>query len=313
MATSDLIALIVLGIILTFFCVAGVRLAFPALRNNEKAQTLNYAGRSVSYGLGIVWIFFLLGELAFIAVGPKFKLIDPYPISLSSLILIMVAMVLGFIDDVYGSGESRGFKGHLKALAQGKLTTGGLKLFTISGACLLVAATSPLTAKLSSNLLGAPSGLSHTLVALGYGVLAGAAIALSTNFINLCDLRPARAQKAFLLLAIVGALIAWIHFGWLNALLVIVVALAPVIAVFGLDAHEVGMLGDTGANPFGILAGCLVVFSFGLNLVGLACYLVIMLALNLASEKVSFSKVISSNKLLTKLDNLGRLEKGNEK
>lgn len=313
MVTSDLIALVVLGVVLAGFCIAGVSLAFPALRDNEKAQTTNYAGRTVSYGLGIVWIFFLLGELAFIVVGPKFKLIDPYPLSLSIMILIMVAMVLGFIDDVYGSGESRGFKGHLKALAQGKLTTGGLKLFAISGVCLLIAALSPLTKELSSNLFGVTFGLKHTIVALGYGVLAGAAIALTTNFINLCDLRPARAQKVFMLLAAVGALIAWVHFGWLTALLVIVVALSPVLAVFGLDAREVGMLGDTGANPFGILAGCLIVFGFGSNLIGLACYLVVMLALNLASEKVSFTKVISSNKLLTKLDNLGRLEKGNEK
>lgn len=313
MVTSDLIALIVLGIVLAGFCIAGVRLAFPALRDNEKAQTTNYAGRTVSYGLSIVWIFFLLGELAFLAFGPKFNLVNPYPLSLSFMVLIMVAMILGFIDDVYGSGESRGFKGHLKALASGKLTTGGLKLFAISGACLLVAAISPLTAELSSNLFGVTFGFKHTLVALGYGLLAGAAIALTTNFINLCDLRPVRAQKVFMLLAFVAAIIAWIHSGWLTALLVIVIALSPVLAVFRLDALEVGMLGDTGANPFGILAGSLIVFGFGSNLIGLVCYLVIMLVFNLASEKVSFTKVISSNKLLTKLDNLGRLEKGNEK
>ena len=49
--------------------------------------------------------------------------------------------LLGFMDDVLGS-EDRGFRGHLRALAQGRLTTGMLKL--IGGAAIaLVLAAAP--------------------------------------------------------------------------------------------------------------------------------------------------------------------------
>jgi hypothetical protein len=40
---------------------------------------------------------------------------------------------------------------------------------------------------------------------------------------------------------------------------------------------------------------------------GLAAFLVLMLALNLASERWSFSRVIEGNRVLSWLDRLGRL------
>src|SRR5690606_41698153 len=42
--------------------------------------------------------------------------------------------VLGLLDDLGGAGESGGFRGHLRALGRGRLTTGSVKLFEIGRA-----------------------------------------------------------------------------------------------------------------------------------------------------------------------------------
>src|SRR3954447_1790291 len=36
--------------------------------------------------------------------------------------------LLGFVDDVLGNGDDRGFKGHIRALASGRITTGLMKI-----------------------------------------------------------------------------------------------------------------------------------------------------------------------------------------
>ncbi len=100
----------------------------------------------------------------------------------------------------------------------------------------------------------------------------------------------------------------------LGARLVDVVVLAlfvfgPVIAVWGHDLGERGMLGDAGANPMGAVAGMLIVI--GLPLWGLVAYFALMLGLSLTSERVSFSRVIEQNATLRWLDGLGRLHAEN--
>ncbi len=79
-------------------------------------------------------------------------------------------------------------------MLRGRLTTGGLKLVGIGAACLVV----------SMVLSGvAPWGgqrLTPGLVALV--LLAGASIALTSNFVNLTDLRPGRALKVYSVLAV---------------------------------------------------------------------------------------------------------------
>jgi hypothetical protein len=66
------------------------------------------------------------------------------------------------------------------------------------------------------------------------------------------------------------------------------------------------MLGDAGANPMGAVAGFLIVA--GLPAWGVVLYFAAMLALNLASERYSFSRFIESNVVLRRLDMLGRAE-----
>ena len=64
------------------------------------------------------------------------------------------------------------------------------------------------------------------------------------------------------------------------------------------------MLGDTGANALGATLGVAVVAGTGLAGRGLA--LAVLAALTLASEKVSFSRVIDATPALRWADQLGR-------
>ena len=93
----------------------------------------------------------------------------------------VVALVVGFgflglIDDLGGTGESGGFRGHFRALAHGRLTTGAIKAF---GGPVIALSIIPLN--LSTD---------------GVGRLRDAAIiCLSANLVNLLDRAPGRAIK----------------------------------------------------------------------------------------------------------------------
>jgi UDP-GlcNAc:undecaprenyl-phosphate/decaprenyl-phosphate GlcNAc-1-phosphate transferase len=279
-----------------------MRILAPSLA--EGSTVSNYRGDTVFLGLGIGW---LVWAGCAVVAGALFGVLATG--SLLTLLplagwLALAAFAFGLADDAYGTGRSRGFRGHLRSLASGRLTTGGLKLFGISAASYV-------------------AGLS--LVAgdgVGYGrrlLLAlpvGASIALTANFINLTDLRPGRALKAYLALALVGILSTTLLLGGsfdprlepsvpvIEGAALLLFVIGPVVAVWRYDVGGLGMLGDAGANAMGAVAGLLIVA--GLPLWALLGYLVLMLALNLVSERISFSKVIDGNRLLTWLDMLGR-------
>jgi hypothetical protein len=212
--------------------------------------------------------------------------------------LVVLCFAFGFVDDAFGDADARGFKGHLKALLHGRLTTGGLKLIGIASAAVLSAYT-------SHNFLNPGRDVSGWTFVL-FVVLTGAAIALSSNLINLCDLRPIRAGKVYLLLLALGTpfLFARSGIGFFDKAESLIWLLGPLLAIWYYDARELAMLGDAGANPMGALAGLYI--TFGMSLPGLIIYVVLLLVLNLASEKVSFSAVIEGSPLLRAFDQLGR-------
>jgi len=296
-----------------------------AFRKRSFMQVENYAGRKVSLGLGFVWPLWGCSVVLFALLLPTFY--NGLPRTTSSFALFGTGSIVsyaiaagavfafGLIDDIGGSKSSRGFKGHLKALAHGRLTTGALKLFGIGIAALL------LSYRLISWNRPAPVGpysstLAWWIVAV---ILMGGSIALSANFVNLCDLRPGRATKVSMALLVVGFL--WriismllsghnesLYLSVITEFAVLLIFLGPMYVTLLYDLQEQGMLGDAGANPSGFIAGAYIVSHFGL--VGLIVYFVIMLALNLISEKVSFSRVIESNPLLSRLDLIGRIKGG---
>jgi len=64
-------------------------------------------------------------------------------------------------------------------------------------------------------------------------------------------------------------------------------------------------MGDSGANPMGVVIGLIIVS--GLPLWGLSVWTLLVFGLNLVSERVSFSAVIEGNALLRTMDGWGRL------
>jgi hypothetical protein len=187
---------------------------------------------------------------------------------------------LGFLDDVLGDGGARGFRGHLAALRRGEVTTGTAKLVGGAALALTVAA-----------LAGARDG--QLLVD-------AARIALAANLANLLDVRPGRTTKY--------SLVAYVPVAVLCGTDTLGVAIAPMIgallACLPDELRERFMLGDTGANPVGAVLGLGVVLevSTGTRVV----VAIVLLALNLLSEVVSFSRVIERVPPLRAFDRLGR-------
>jgi UDP-GlcNAc:undecaprenyl-phosphate GlcNAc-1-phosphate transferase len=186
---------------------------------------------------------------------------------------------LGAYDDLAGSGDRRGLRGHLGALQHGELTSGAVKIVGI-GATGLVAAA--LAGRRGTGL-----------------VLAGGVVAATANLVNLLDLRPGRALKAGLVLALLDG-----RRGDDSARLAAVAAGAA-LAVLPADLGERSMLGDAGANALGAVLG-LAAVTAGTGRVRLASRLAALTALTLASEKVSFTTVIEATPGLRELDRLGR-------
>ena len=184
------------------------------------------------------------------------------------------AAAFGAYDDLAGSGDRRGFRGHLGALRHGQVTTGAVKLGGIG-------ATGLASAVLAG---GSPAD-----VVLNAGLVAG-----SANLLNLFDLRPGRAIKVAVAS---GALIGAAGRDGVAAPLGAAIALLPE------DLAERAMLGDAGANALGAMLGAA---AAGLPRKGRITLLVAITGITAASEKVSFTKVIARTPALNWLDMLGR-------
>lgn len=188
---------------------------------------------------------------------------------------------VGVYDDIVGARPDqrgdKGLRGHLSALKRGRVTSGLVKVIGV-GAAGVIAAGSVTRSPVDRIVAG--------------GVIAGTA-----NLVNLLDLRPGRALKAVLA---VGASTLGGPYGGLVA--------GPVGASAALlpgDLGELTMLGDGGANAVGAVLGLRLAAAGGPVRRGVT--LAVLTALTLASEKVSFTRVIERTPVLRELDALGRL------
>lgn len=204
----------------------------------------------------------------------------------------------GVLDDLAETGSSKGLRGHLGALRRGEVTTGGLKILGIGATGLAAAA---LAGGIPSGGIpsgGVPGGAPRGRVRAAVDVVgSGALIAGAANLFNLFDLRPGRTLK-------VGLLHAPAALGAGPAAPVVALATGAATGMLAEDLGERAMLGDAGANALGAVLGLAVVVGarprtrWGV-LAGIT-------ALTLASEKVSFTKVIAATPGLRELDALGR-------
>ncbi|GAB2700007.1 hypothetical protein [Thalassiella azotivora] len=239
----------------------------------------NHRGRTLSLLEGPAWT---LGAAAGTALAPGL----PPAARAGAVLAVTGAGFFGAVDDLTETGSDKGLRGHLGALARGRLTTGGLKVLGI-GATGLAAA----------RLLTAGEGDSHGVRRAVEVVVAGGVVAGAANLANLLDLRPGRVLKVTVLTA--PALLAGPVSGPLAA-----AAVGAGAGVVAPDLGERAMLGDCGANAAGALLGAAAVTRLGPG--GRAGVLAGLVALTLASERVSFTRVIERTPVLRELDALGR-------
>ena len=151
---------------------------------------------------------------------------SPVGLRLAAVVAGSAATLAGAHDDLQGSSAHRGLRGHLVALGRGDLTTGAVKVLAI-GAGGLVAGSLVERGRCTRRLA------------------AGLVVAGSANLANLLDLRPGRAAKAALVVAVPLAVTGG-RGGVLAA-----AAGGAAAGLLPLDLGERVMLGDAGANALG--------------------------------------------------------------
>lgn len=250
----------------------------------EIFQRQNHRGLSVPTAVGLILPLAVLASETALALA---EALDWEPNAVTDgpraavLILALGLGLLGLLDDLAGEGESGGFSGHLRALRHGRFTTGSLKLFG-GAAVAIVAVQGPRSDS------------------LGRVVLDAAVIALCANAANLFDRAPGRTVKVslFAFLVLVAAT------GAPAELLAVAVVAGAAAGLLWPDLREQMMLGDVGANVLGGVIGLGVVIATAPTTRTIV--LLGVLALNLASEAVSFSQVIDRVGPLRVLDRAGR-------
>ena len=278
--------LFALGFLGTYFMIP----LFKSMLVNGNVIRPNYKNEMIPVGMGIVFLpmiiinsiilgFVTLNNIWFVS-SSNYNLNIVWLLCLALYIFSMMAMFFaGALDDLIGNRNVSGLKGHFKSLLNGKLTTGGFKALFGGFVGLVVSVC------ISSSIVDI---IVNTLI-----------IALSTNLMNLFDLRPGRAIKVYLVI-IIPIYITLTGYTKVFPLLI----LPNVLAYFNIDLKARGMMGDTGSNVLGISIGVLMALGYGIK-VRLA-WLVFLILMHLITEKFSLTKIIEKNRVLKFIDNLGR-------
>ena len=275
---------VVVALLVGVVTVRFVRMVSGGILRSPTLERRNYRDRVVPTAGGIFIVLTVLvveaGRALFGALGVGEE--SGLTLARSEVLFAVFAFAfLGMIDDLAAVGGDRGFRGHLGALREGRVTTGLLKLVGGASVAVVLVATP-----------GFKDGRSLVVDAM--------LIALAANLANLLDRAPGRTIKF--------GLVAYVPLALVIGTAPIGVAIAPVIgAALGLlgdDLHERLMLGDTGANVIGAVLGLAVVLgaSEGWRL----AVTLVLLTLNVVAEMVSFSKVIAAVPPLRAFDRLGR-------
>jgi hypothetical protein len=245
----------------------------------------NFRGARLAFPLGAV-----LATAGLVALAPLAVLNDRANLDLLDpamrrwLPYLLGIAFLGFLDDALGQGAAagapRGWRGHWAALRGGSLSTGAIKAI---GALALAAYV------VSGRGLEDWRYLADVVL-----------LVLATNLFNLLDLRPGRAEKGLALLGVGLCLGAWT----LAPIELLGIFVGPVLVGAWLTLGERAMLGDTGSNLIGAIAGVWLLTILGSDARLIA--LVIVLGLTIYGELRSISATIESVPPLRWLDSLGR-------
>ncbi len=259
--------------------VAALALARPLIAFLQENGHLraNYREAALPCPLGL-----LIPAAALVALIPLALLnglFDSETLAIAGLYFVLPVAALGLADDAY-AGPSRGLRGHGAQALHGSFSTGGLKAVGTLG---LALAWSALTQDDAARFL-----------------LAAAVLVLATNLFNLLDLRPGRSVKAFVVLGIaltVGSMDT-------GPLLDLGIWVGPILIAGALDLRERGMLGDTGSNAIGAVAGIWLVLT--LDVTGLAIATAVLAVITLYGELRSINTLVERAPGLRHLDSFGR-------
>ncbi|WP_418792395.1 hypothetical protein [Phosphitispora sp. TUW77] len=246
----------------------------------------NYRMEEIPLGVGMV---FFLSTVIVLTGAVVFGWVKP---SVYAFVFAVGGMsFFGLIDDVFGTRHATGLKGHFKKLFVDKeLTTGALKALAGGLIAIMVSLQSDDGAGLDKWILL---------------ILNSLIIALSTNAVNLFDLRPGRAAKVFLLIGVFLALAGCFSTsGSSEHIAYLAVITGSLLAYLPVDLKARAMMGDTGSNVLGLTLGYVTVFIMSIPLkVG---FLLLLLGFHILTEKYSLTKIIEKNKFLNYIDMIGR-------
>jgi UDP-GlcNAc:undecaprenyl-phosphate GlcNAc-1-phosphate transferase len=262
--------------------VAAAALAPSFLRAlSENGHTkANYRKLSVVFPFGVLSLAAALIALIPLALMQRLEVAEVFhPETLFVIVYALGVGFLGLVDDTLG-GEPRGWRGHGTAALRLQFSTGTLKAAGSLGLALYAT--------------------SYAGLSTARWLLASAVLVLATNAFNLLDLRPGRATKVFVLLG-AGLTIGAVS---VRPLWTLGIFVGPALIAGVYDLRERAMLGDTGANLLGALAGLWLVLT--LSELGLAIALAILVVITVYGELRSITKLVERVPLLRELDSWGR-------
>lgn len=246
---------------------------------------VNYRGRELAFPLGAILVvasILALAPLSLLDDRAGLELLDP---DLRRWIVYLIGIAfLGLLDDGLGLGSTegtpRGWRGHASAILSGALSTGAIKAVGALALALYVVTG-------TGNEL--PMFLADVLLLI-----------LMTNLFNLLDLRGGRVEKVLFTLVLVICLLS----GSWGSIELLSVFLGPFAVGFWFTLRERAMLGDTGSNLAGALAG--VVLLTSLDETGRLVALAVVVAVTVFAEFSSISRAIEKIPPLRFIDSLGR-------
>ncbi|MDI6829464.1 MAG: hypothetical protein QME62_13385 [Armatimonadota bacterium] len=262
--------LLLQSLLLTLFAI----LVVNSLIKKLNLLRQNFRGDKIPTGYGLILILSSAPLYALMCVtAPSGELR-----ALMFLITVVMFGAVGFIDDLFGTREVGGFKGHFGLLLHGKLTTGAIKAI-IGG------------------LVALALGVVIAKKELSVAILNALLIVFSANSLNLLDLRPGRAVSFFWIGLLALAILKLFHLSIWHELVILMPA---AIWLTLLDRSAKIMLGDAGSNTLGAILG--LAFALEIGVVGKLIIVIFLGALQVYAEKYSITKLIEGNRIMREID-----------
>lgn len=273
-----IIIAIIIGIASSYLLLPGT---IKFIEGNNKTVK-NYRGKFIHNSAGIFFTLVIL----LICVSYSIASLIAFELSdIHSNVLVVTAGVLsasftGYLDD-NSENKAKGIKGHGILLLKGMFTSGGIKALIGIAVSFII---------------------SLTLHNRGYSLILNTfLISMMQNFINLLDLRPGRAIKAYLFLSLITLPFILFSSAFTGINSGIIVAL---LFYLPYELKEKCIMGDIGSNVLGILLGIIIAASksFLLKIIVLSFIAIAQIY----AEKKSISYLIEGNSILKFIDMIGR-------